>query len=80
MREDGFFQGAMYVSYGLGILEFAILAWGAHRIFTPTLGLGGAMLIAAGAHLLLVPILWRYSRVIWSHINVGTRTPQDADG
>ncbi len=43
-REPGFFQGAMYVSYGLGTAYLGVL-------------------------------VFRYSRVIRAHLNVGTLTP-----
>ena len=72
MREEGFFQGAMYVSYVLGMLEFAGLAMISWAVLAPRIGLAGALGIAFVAHLLLVPQLFQYSRVLWAHLNVGT--------
>jgi uncharacterized protein (DUF983 family) len=79
LREEGFFQGAMYVSYVLGMLEFAGLALLSLATLGPRLGLAGALGVAFIFHLLLVPQLFQYSRVIWAHLNVGTRaTPAAA--
>jgi hypothetical protein len=77
MREEGFFQGAMYVSYGLGVMEFTVFALLATLFLAPHTGIGLALLSAAAVHLTLVPWLFRLSRVIWAHINVGTRTPNE---
>lgn len=71
-REPGFFQGAMYVSYGLGMVVFTVLALVADATLTPRIGVVAAMIVAAVAYMPLVPVLFRYSRVIWAHINVGT--------
>ena len=77
MREEGFFQGAMYVSYGLGVMEFTVFALLATFFLAPHAGIGLALLSAAVVHLALVPWLFRLSRVIWAHINVGTRTTNE---
>lgn len=72
MREEGFFQGAMYVSYVAGIFEFAAVALVAYLWLGPRLGLAMALGLAVLVHLMLVPFLFQYSRVIWAHVNVGT--------
>lgn len=72
-REHGFFQGAMYVSYVLACGTFAILALSAKAWLAPHVGLAAAFGIAFALQVPLVPQLWRYSRVFWAHINVGTR-------
>jgi uncharacterized protein (DUF983 family) len=73
MREQGFFQGAMYVSYGLGVFVFFALFSVIRILLEPRFGLALPVGIALVAYLLLVPVLWRYSRVIWAHLNIGTR-------
>jgi hypothetical protein len=67
-REEGYFLGAMYVSYalssvclGLGMLAVH-LAW-------PDLNLGLAVLVAVVAYLPFVPPVFRYSRVIWIYFD-----------
>src|SRR5579862_2632403 len=71
-REPGFFQGAMYVSYGLGVAEAVILVILAMVFLTPAIGVLGSIAIVAAVHLALVPALWRYSRVLWAHMFIGT--------
>ena len=71
-REPGFFQGAMYVSYGLGTLWLGVLGIAAHFVVVPVIGLAGAVVFIVAVHLASVPTMFRYSRVIWAHVNVGT--------
>ncbi|PYO62526.1 MAG: hypothetical protein DMD28_05475 [Gemmatimonadetes bacterium] len=76
-RETGFFQGAMYVSYALGIAEAFVLALVAMFVLAPRLGLVGAIAVAVVVHVACVPLLFRYSRVIWAHVNIGTLDAAD---
>lgn len=71
-RETGYFQGAMYVSWALGVGLFAVIAVVSTWLVAPLIGLPLAMAAAFGAYLPIVPILFRYSRVIWAHIFIGT--------
>ena len=71
-RETGFFQGAMYVSYALGIGEAVVLVLVAMFVVGPLIGLFGAIAAAVVVHVACVPLLFRYSRVIWAHLNIGT--------
>jgi uncharacterized protein (DUF983 family) len=73
MREPGFFQGAMYVSYTLATVVFLVLAWGGQLVVGRLLGFWGALAAAAAVQMLLVPMLFRFSRVIWAHVNVRTQ-------
>jgi hypothetical protein len=65
LREAGYFLGAMYISYGLGVatvlpvavLLAVVLEW--HLVVV--------LLIAVLQTLLSVPLFFRYSRVIWLH-------------
>jgi uncharacterized protein (DUF983 family) len=65
--EEGYFTGAMYVSYSLGILTvlpvamLLILALGASLALTLT--------VALVQTLLTTLIMFRYSRIIWLHID-----------
>ena len=79
MREEGFFQGAMFVSYTLGVFEFAFFALLAYVWLGPRIGIPGALLLAIAVHLILVPQLFQYSRVIWAHVNVYTRENRKGD-
>ena len=66
-REQGYFIGAMYVSYALAIPPFLIMVTGLW------LGAGWrydrALLGAFLAYLPFVPIAMRMSRVIWMYID-----------
>ena len=71
-REPGFFQGAMYVSWVLGVALFSLLALFADFVLAPRMGLPAALALAVFIYMAGVPVLFRYSRVIWSHVNIGT--------
>lgn len=66
-RENGYFTGAMIVSYALGVpllgllcgLVWWITAWRAEWV----------ILEASLLFLPLVPSLFRYSRVVWMHFD-----------
>jgi len=73
MREPGYFQGAMYVSYALATAVFLVLVLISHQILSSRLGFWGSLAVASVAQMLLVPRLYRYSRVIWAHVNVRTQ-------
>ncbi len=76
-REPGFFQGAMYVSWVLGVGEALVLALAAMFLLAPAIGLPGAIAALVVVHLACVPVLFRYSRVIWAHANIGTLDARD---
>ena len=68
-REPGYFLGALYASYflsiGLLVLVCVLLYWLVVPDWTPE----GVALLAAVPYLLLVPVVLRYARVIWMHID-----------
>jgi hypothetical protein len=76
-REPGFFQGAMYVSYALGVGEAFVLVLLAMAFLTPAIGLVWTIAVVVLVHLALVPVLFRYSRVLWAHLNIGTLDPSE---
>jgi uncharacterized protein (DUF983 family) len=66
-RESGYFAGAMVVSYALAV---PILA----AIVIALIVLGGldavvALIIGNTAYLVLVPFIFRYSRIVWLHLD-----------
>jgi hypothetical protein len=66
-REPGYFAGAMVVSYALAV---PILAAMVIALIT----LGGldpivALIVGNTAYLVLVPFIFRYSRVVWLHLD-----------
>ena len=66
-RETGYFVGAMYASYAFGLVTTAY--------WLPLLLLGAPTWLVIGlptAHLILqTPLTFRYSRVIWLHLDHG---------
>jgi len=73
-REPGFFQGAMYVSWVIGVFYLGVLAVLADRFLVPRIGIASAVACVIVIHVLCIPAVFRYSRVIWAHINVRTKT------
>jgi uncharacterized protein (DUF983 family) len=71
-RETGFFQGAMYVSWVTSVGVFTALALLASALLAPHIGMLAALAVAVVVYGPAVPMLFRYSRVIWAHINIGT--------
>jgi O-antigen/teichoic acid export membrane protein len=71
-REQGFFQGAMYVSWVLGVAYLAVLGVLAQVLLVPRIGIIGAAACVIGIHLACIPAVFRYSRVIWAHLNAHT--------
>ena len=66
-REQGYFLGAMYVSYALSVppvLLLVLLFWLAIRW-----PLDQAVLAAFFAYLPAVPIMVRIARVVWIHVD-----------
>ncbi len=67
-REEGYFLGAMYVSYFLssGIYLIMHAVWSVLRDDWFSYG---TMLRATGTFLPLVPMIFRYSRVVWIYLD-----------
>lgn len=67
-RGPGYFTGAMYFSYGMGIPLIALLTLVAWR-FRPSWPLYQLVAVAWVVFLPLVPLVWRYSRAIFLHVD-----------
>ena len=65
--EPGFYQGAMYVSYALGVALFVTL-WVSFNLFFPSLSTGAQVGIVAVASLVLTPIMYALSKIIWANL------------
>jgi hypothetical protein len=67
-RAPGYFVGAMYISYALTmtvvIILFAIFQLAAFRAWPLPL----VLTLAVATYLLLVPLLFRWSRILWIHL------------
>jgi len=67
-REPGFFTGAMYVSYilALPVLGICVLAV---YLLAPSLSFWASVAAAVVLFLPWVPAIFRYSRIIWIHLD-----------
>lgn len=70
--EPGYFIGAMYVSYAVSGGVALVLAFMLFYLFGDPAGWVYASVVA-GALLLIVPINFRISRVVWLHYVAGIR-------
>ncbi len=67
MREEGYFLGAMYISYGLGVITVLPVAVVLAVVLEWPLAL--ALILMALQTLASVPLFLRYSRVIWLYFD-----------
>jgi hypothetical protein len=69
--EPGFYQGAMYVSYGFTVICIIVLYLLLHFLFRPgewvTIGIIIAILFA------LAPVNYRYSRIVFLYLFGGIK-------
>lgn len=67
-REPGYYTGAMVVSYAIavptfGLIVIALLLAGVDAV--------AALLVGGAVYLFLAPFIFRYSRVVWLHLDWG---------
>jgi len=67
-REPGYFVAAMYISYAMAVPALGLFAL-LLRVIFPEWGLNADLVGAAVLTLPLVPALFRYSRILWLHID-----------
>lgn len=63
-REPGYFMGALYISYALAIAFLVTGLW-IGMLLLPDIDAGWLVLLAAACFVPFVPLVTRYSRVIW---------------
>ncbi len=68
-REPGFYFGALYVSYGLGVAMFVTI-YLSFILFLPSLSVWWPIVFIAIASMILGPYLFALSKVIWIHMFV----------
>ena len=66
-RESGYFAGAMVVSYAIAVPILAAMVIA--LILIGALDAVVALIIGNTAYLVLVPFIFRYSRVLWLHLD-----------
>jgi hypothetical protein len=66
-REPGYFAGAMVVSYAIAVPVLAAMV--IVLIAVGGLDVVPALIVGNTAYLMLVPFIFRYSRVVWLHVD-----------
>ena len=67
-REAGYFTGAMYVSYALAV-PVMVAATAVVLLAAPSLSFEATAGVATLLFLPFVPAIFRYSRIIWIHLD-----------
>jgi len=66
-KEPGFYYGAMYVSYALGVALFVTL-WTSFNLFFPTASVGVQITVIISLTILLTPYLYALSKIVWANL------------
>lgn len=75
-KELGFFQGAMYVSYALGVALFVTL-WVSFNLFFPWMSTGTQVTIVAISSIILTPYMYALSKIIWINLFTSYQKPEN---
>ena len=78
-REVGFFYGAMYVSYALGVALF-VACWVATEVLYPNYSTGFLIGLITVAIIGLGPILYHLSKIIWINLFVSSKKVSTSQG
>ncbi len=76
--ERGFWYGAMYVSYALGVVWF-VSAWVAMTVLFPHVEIGWTIGAVVAFIILMAPVTYYLSRPIWSIFFIGYKKKQKLD-
>lgn len=80
-KEPGFYYGAMYVSYALGVALFVTL-WTSFNLFFPSIQIGIQIATIITLTILLTPYLYALSKIIWANLFIKyerIRKPETTD-
>ncbi|WP_245545460.1 DUF983 domain-containing protein [Fluviicola taffensis] len=66
-KEIGFYMGAMYVSYALGVALF-VACWVSINLFFPNANVFTQIAVISGLSILLSPYLYALSKIIWANL------------
>lgn len=66
-KEVGFYYGAMYVSYGLGVGLF-VACWVCFNLFFPNASTFIQISVISGLSIFLSPYLYALSKVLWANL------------
>lgn len=65
-KEPGFYYGAMYVNYALGVALFVTL-WVSFNLFFPDVGVGWQIGLIIFFTVILTPYMYALSKIIWAN-------------
>jgi uncharacterized protein (DUF983 family) len=66
-KEPGFYYGAMYVAYALGVALFVTL-WTSFNLFAPSVSVGIQIAVIVLATILLGPYIYALSKIMWANL------------
>jgi uncharacterized protein (DUF983 family) len=66
-KEPGFYYGAMYVAYALGVALFVTL-WTSFNLFITNVSVGFQIFVIVTATVLLSPYIYALSKIIWANM------------
>ncbi len=66
-KEPGFYYGAMYVSYALGVALFVTL-WVSMKLFFPKTPLTWQLVIIFTTFIVIAPYFYALSKIIWANL------------
>lgn len=71
-KEPGFYYGAMYVAYALGVATF-VTFWVSLNLFFSDVSIGWQIGIVISAIVILSPYLFSLSKIIWANMFISYR-------
>jgi len=66
-KEPGFYYGAMYVSYALGVALFVTL-WVSFNLFFKEVNIGIQILVICLASIFTAPYFYALSKIVWANM------------
>jgi hypothetical protein len=72
-REPGFFYGAMYVSYALGVALFVTI-WTSCNLWFPSFGAWTQIGLVTFFTIVLSPYLFALSKIIWANFFISYKS------
>lgn len=75
--EPGFYYGAMYVSYAIGV-AVCVTAWVAMVVLAPNLGVFPQIATICGVMLLGSPMFYALSKIIWANMFIHYRGSENS--
>jgi uncharacterized protein (DUF983 family) len=66
-KEPGFYYGAMYVAYAIGVALFVTL-WTSFNLFITNVSVGFQIFVIITSTVLLSPYIYALSKIIWANM------------